>query len=149
MPRLPTCEPVPRTRKWSRPHAHTYSPWPGKERHHGASVLEGIGPDVEWSRVVDTAKRVKRALEGWDLVSLLDTLRYGRGSTDIGPWSARAHAGATVAMPLPWPALTARLDPTKCTVPSLFTGRLAPVPWAGLDEHRARLPAALLRSVPA
>jgi bifunctional non-homologous end joining protein LigD len=164
------------------------------------------GPDVEWSRVVDTAKRVKRALEGWDLVPFvkttggkglhltvplqprhdwdqvkgasaaiaralvretpdqltgmisksrrqgkifLDTLRNGRGSTFIAPWSARARARATVAMPLPWSALTARLDPTKYTLHSLLTGRLAPDPWAGMDEHRARLPAALLRSVPA
>lgn len=77
------------------------------------------------------------------------TLRNGRSSTFNAPWSARAHAGATVAMPLPWSALTPRLDPTKYTLSSLLTGRLAPVPWAGLDEHRARLPAALLRSVPA
>jgi bifunctional non-homologous end joining protein LigD len=76
----------------------------------------------------------------------LDTLRNGRGSTFIAPWSARARAGATVAMPLPWTALTARLDPTQYTIRSLLAGRLAPDPWAGMERHRARLPAALLRS---
>ena len=43
----------------------------------------------------------------------------------------------------------ARLDPRRYTLPSLLHGRLAPDPWAEMDKHRARLPAALLRSVPA
>lgn len=47
--------------------------------------------------------------------TLIDWSRGG-GSTLIAAWSPRARAEATVAMPLPWEAVNADLDPTRWTV---------------------------------
>lgn len=95
---------------------------------HRVAIAESSGPATDL---------VVRDAAG--LVALVQS-----GAIEIAPCSARARAVAA-----PWSALTPRLDPTKYTLSSLLTGRLAPDPWAGMDGHRARLPAALLRSVPA
>jgi bifunctional non-homologous end joining protein LigD len=62
----------------------------------------------------------------------VDYLRNQRGATAIASYSTRARAGATIATPLAWSELTARLDPRKFTVksvPARLAARKAD-PWA-------------------
>lgn len=63
----------------------------------------------------------------------LDYLRNGRGATYIAPFSARARAGAPIAVPIPWTALDKDLSPSAYTVRTLATylRRYPRDPWAG------------------
>ena len=73
---------------------------------------------------------------------LIDWLRNGLGATAIGSFSPRARAGATVATPVAWREVTARLDPasyTVLTVPARIA-RLKADPWSGFAATVQRLP---------
>jgi bifunctional non-homologous end joining protein LigD len=67
---------------------------------------------------------------------LIDWLRNGLGSTAIASFSPRARPHATVATPLAWREVTARLDPqgfTIRTVPARLARQKAD-PWSGFDK---------------
>ena len=68
----------------------------------------------------------------------LDYLRNGRGATYVAPFSARARAGAPIAVPIPWSALDTKLSPSAYTVRTLDTylRRYPRDPWAGYAELR-------------
>ena len=73
---------------------------------------------------------------------LVDWLRNGLGATAIASFSTRARPGATVATPLAWKEVNARLDPGKFSLKTI-SGRLAKLqsdPWAEFDTSRKRLP---------
>jgi bifunctional non-homologous end joining protein LigD len=72
----------------------------------------------------------------------LDYLRNGRAATFIAPYSPRARAGATVALPIDWKDLAHGVDPltfTMATVPAHIAARGAD-PWRELLEIRQKLP---------
>lgn len=78
----------------------------------------------------------------------LDRFRNARGATAILPYSARARAGAPVAMPIAWKDL-ARVDPMDfCvrTVPALLAKRRTD-PWADLLSIDQTLPRELVRAL--
>lgn len=74
----------------------------------------------------------------------IDYLRNDPTSTSVAPYSSRARAGATIAMPLAWDEVTEDLDPrafTIATVPERVK-KLKGDPWAEMLEVRQRLPEA-------
>ncbi|MBE7220091.1 MAG: non-homologous end-joining DNA ligase, partial [Caulobacteraceae bacterium] len=75
----------------------------------------------------------------------LDYLRNDRTATAVAPLSPRGRPGASVSMPLRWPEVTKRLDPTRYTlrtVPKLI-GRSSA--WEGYDDATRSLSAAVGR----
>jgi bifunctional non-homologous end joining protein LigD len=75
---------------------------------------------------------------------LIDWLRNGLGSTAAASFTPRARPNATVATPLSWAEVTAKLDPQSFTI-STVPRRLAAQkknPWADFEASRMALPAA-------
>ncbi len=75
---------------------------------------------------------------------LIDWLRNGLGSTAIASFSPRARPHATVAVPLAWREVTAKLDPQAFTVHTLPArlARLRADPWDGFATARQHFTAA-------
>jgi bifunctional non-homologous end joining protein LigD len=78
----------------------------------------------------------------------IDYLRNGRGATFIAPYSARARAGATVAVPVSWEEV-AGVDPAGfdvASVPGVVAARKVD-PWAGMGGVRQGVTKAMRRRV--
>jgi bifunctional non-homologous end joining protein LigD len=123
----------------------------------GLHVVVPIVPGPGWDEVKAFAEDLCAALARRDppkyvLVAtkarrhgriFLDWLRNGRGATAVASWSTRARDEATVAMPLAWDDVTAKLDPlafTTRTVPSLLASRGDA--WGGFATTKQHLTAA-------
>ncbi len=75
----------------------------------------------------------------------LDYLRNDHTATAVAPLSPRAHAGATVSMPLTWAQVKSNLDPkrfTVRTVPGLIARGRA---WADYTDGARPLADAMAR----
>ena len=78
----------------------------------------------------------------------VDYLRNGQGATAVLPYSPRARAGLTVAMPVEWKDLR-KIDPKDFdirTVPELLEKRKVD-PWADLLDTRQTLSKAVLGAI--
>jgi bifunctional non-homologous end joining protein LigD len=71
----------------------------------------------------------------------VDYLRNGRGATAIAPYSTRARAGATVAMPLGWDELDPEITSARFTVANAVArlDNLHADPWADFRNAAAPL----------
>jgi bifunctional non-homologous end joining protein LigD len=122
----------------------------------GLHLVVPLAPAAGWNAVRDFAHGIARALEAEAperFVSsvpkakrrgriLVDWLRNGVGATAICSYSLRARPGATVATPLAWREVNAKLDPqafTLGTVPQRVA-RQKRDPWAELPQLAQRLP---------
>jgi bifunctional non-homologous end joining protein LigD len=73
----------------------------------------------------------------------VDYLRNDQTSTGVAPWSPRAREGATIAVPLEWREVTAKIDPKKFTiyaVPRLLKKKDA---WSDLAKSAKPIAAAM------
>lgn len=79
----------------------------------------------------------------------IDYLRNGRGATSVAPYSTRARVGATVSTPITWEELTPQLHSDHFTVASVpqRLARLKRDPWAGMDDVRQSITAAMKRTL--
>ena len=106
-----------------------------------AEVLSEENP----TRFLSTVKKADRRGR-----ILLDWLRNTLGATAVASFCPRARPGATVATPLAWDEVTAKLDPaifTLRSVPKRLV-KLSSDPWAGFREARQPLPDLPRRSGP-
>ena len=73
----------------------------------------------------------------------LDYLRNDRLATAVAPFSPRARPGATVSMPIPWSAVTPRLDPAAYTIRSVPKLLKRSNGWKNYGTSRGSLAAAI------
>jgi bifunctional non-homologous end joining protein LigD len=122
----------------------------------GLHVIVPLSPTSGWEPLKSFAQAFARALERDDPKSYVakaskarragkvyvDYLRNERGATAVASYSTRARRGATVATPLSWDELTAKLDPQEFNVRTIARrlARLRHDPWAGFFETRQVLP---------
>ena len=99
-----------------------------------AEAMEREFPD-RYVASVPKAKRTGKILVDW--------LRNGLGSTAVASFSPRARTGATVATPVTWREVTAKLDPAAFTIATIpkRLAKLKADPWAGFDAAATPLPA--------
>ena len=91
----------------------------------GYHIMVPLKPAAKWDQVKAFAHDFARAMEQAEpdrfTATLskkartgkifIDYLRNGRGSTTVAPYSSRARKGATISMPVTWPAIEAGLAP--------------------------------------
>ena len=120
----------------------------------GLHVVAPLEPKAGWDAVKDFARDLAAAMAaeapdrfiakatkaGRKGRIFVDYLRNGRGATAIVPYSARARAGATVAMPLGWDELEPSVGSGHFTVANAAArlANLASDPWE--DFRRAARP---------
>ena len=112
----------------------------------GLHVVAPLEPQAGWDEVKAFARAVADAMEADDPERFIarstkserkgrifvDYLRNGRNNTAIAPYSTRARAGATVAMPLGWDELDASIRSDHFTVSNAMArlDNLSADPWA-------------------
>jgi bifunctional non-homologous end joining protein LigD len=120
----------------------------------GLHVVAPLKPKAGWDEVKAFARAVADAMEADDPDRFIaratkterrgrifvDYLRNGRNNTAIAPYSTRARAGATVAMPLSWDELDPAIESGHFTVANAMArlDNLPADPWA--DFRKAAVP---------
>lgn len=119
--------------------------WPLVSGGKGVHVVVPLVPKANWDEVKafcqDFAEMLARHEPRRFVANMskarrkgrmfLDYLRNGQGSTAICPWSTRARAGGTVAVPVTWDELA---DLDRANSFDVFSAALrvqGPDPWAG------------------
>lgn len=70
----------------------------------------------------------------------IDSVRNSRGATAVAPYSTRAHAGATVSMPVGWDAIESGVRSDAFTVANAAAVvATSPDPWADYEASRRRI----------
>ncbi len=131
----------------------------------GLHVTVPIEPQADWEEVKAFCRSVAEELARREPDRYLavmskakrkgkifvDYLRNGRGQTFIAPYSARARAGAGIAMPIEWDALSAKFRPDVFNVRSAekYLAKRKTDPFASLLTYLQPLPRASSASLAA
>jgi len=121
-------------------------------RRHGWDDVKGFARSIA-ARLAGTLPAQFTATMGKEHRGgriFVDYLRNARGATAVAPYSLRARPGATVATPLGWDELSAKVPPsafTIATVPKRIES--GSDPWADYEARRQRLTAAMRRALSA
>jgi len=131
----------------------------GKGLHVVVPITRGIGWDDLKAFSKATAQAMEHAEPALYTTNMakarrkgkiyLDYLRNGRGATFIAPYSARAQAGAPVAVPITWEELAHGIDPatfTTATVPRRLGAR-SDDPWKAIAHLKQSITASAWRAV--
>jgi bifunctional non-homologous end joining protein LigD len=110
--------------------------WPGAKAFAKAIALQ-LETDMPDRYTTTIAKKARNGK------IFIDYLRNDKTSTGVAPWSPRAREGATIAVPLDWKELTAKLDPKKFTIPTSAKLLKKADPWAGLARSAKPIAAAM------
>ena len=112
-------------------------PAPWERARAVAQAVAEAARDAEPLRYVATMSKQKRKGR-----IFIDWLRNGRGATSIASFSARARAGAPVAMPLRWEELGKVASGHAFDIRNAQARlkRLKSHPWAGIDDIQQILP---------
>lgn len=121
----------------------------------GLHVVVPLKPSAGWDEVVQFSRAVAAYFEAQhpdDYTAtmskakrkgklFIDAFRNNESSTAILPYSTRAREGATVATPVTWEELSARLNPKKFTVKTVPSriARQKQDPWAAYSKSRKPL----------
>jgi len=112
----------------------------------GWDAVKGFARDLAAAMAADAPERfiAKAAKTERKGRIFIDYLRNGRGATAIVPYSTRARAGATVAMPLGWEELEPSIGSGHFTVANAAArlDNLAADPWADFRKAERPLEAA-------
>lgn len=121
----------------------------------GLHVVSPLKPRADWDELITFADAIARFLEVTQPDKFtanlskkrrvgrvfVDYLRNHKTASAILPYSSRARAGATVATPVTWREVTAKLDPSKFTIKTVPAriARQKTDPWDGYEEARREL----------
>jgi bifunctional non-homologous end joining protein LigD len=119
--------------------------WPLLSGGKGVHVVVPLVPEADWTAVKEFCQNFAELLaktEPQRFVAnmskarrkgrmFLDYLRNGQGSTAICPWSTRARAGGTVAVPVTWDELAALDQANAFDIFSASVRARGPDAWEG------------------
>jgi bifunctional non-homologous end joining protein LigD len=121
----------------------------------GLHVVVPLKPAAGWDEVISFAEAIARFLESSEPERFtanlskkkrvgrvfVDYLRNHKTASAVLPYSSRARPGATVATPVAWKEVTAKLNPSKFTIKTVpaRVRRQKEDPWAEFDGARKEL----------
>jgi bifunctional non-homologous end joining protein LigD len=119
-------------------------------RRHGWDEVKGFAQQIatHLARTLPAQFTATMGAERRRGKIFVDYLRNARGATAVAPYSLRARAGATVATPLAWDELSAKVPPSRftlATVPARI--ERGADPWADYQRRRQRITAAMRRAL--
>ncbi|HEY5809072.1 MAG TPA: DNA ligase D [Povalibacter sp.] len=110
--------------------------WP-QAKAFAQAICSQMAQDSPTRYVINMSKKLRSGK------IFLDYLRNDRMATAVAPLSPRAHAGATVSMPVAWTQVRAGLDPLRFTVRSAPPSIERNNPWADYDDYARPLAPAI------
>ncbi len=106
--------------------------WP-PAKEFARLLCEKMAADARDKYTTNMSKKVRRGR------IFLDYLRNDRTSTAVGPYSPRGRPGATIALPIPWNQVSARLDPKGSTILTAKSFLKRADPWKDLHKSAVAL----------